>query len=137
MEQPKFKVGEWCFCEFKLQQVKETKSDNITSVSDGIIVMSGSDLSDRCYPVEMGIKRISDSVSFWSKIFHELNCPSLNHPDLNRELIKRWVEMCEAVNDQPKLEKLYTGLEKFGKLIQERVREIGYEEVEGVKLFRR
>lgn len=95
MKKLKFQKGEWCFCEFRLQQVIETEENRITSVSDGIIRSGSSDLSDRCYPLEMDVKCISDAVAFWSIKFHELKNNSLNHPDLNRELIRRWVELCD------------------------------------------
>lgn len=68
----KFKQGEWCFCEFALQQVMETEENRITGVSDGMFRLSGHDLSDRCYPLEMKVKQISDIVAFWSKEFHAL-----------------------------------------------------------------
>ena len=36
MKKLKFQKGEWCFCEFKLQQVMETEENRITGISDGI-----------------------------------------------------------------------------------------------------
>jgi len=136
MKEPKFKQGEWCFCEFTLKLVKETKEDRITSVSDGYFEHGSYDLSDRCYPLTLEIKRISDEVNYWSKKFHELKNNSLNHPDLNRELISRWVEMCEAKDDHEKLRKLFDSLSEFGTAVITKVRDLGGEEVQGVRIFR-
>jgi hypothetical protein len=86
MKTLKFKQGEWCFCEFVLQQVIETEENRITAVSDGMFRLSSNDLSDRCYPLEMIIKIISDEVAYWSKEFHSLKINTLNYPDLNKEL---------------------------------------------------
>ena len=99
--------------------------------------MSGYDISDRCFPLDLRIKRCSDTAAYWSKTFHELKHNSLNHPDLNRELISRWATMCENVKDDKVLQELYDKLDKFGNAIVSKVRDLKYEEVEGVRLFSR
>ena len=137
MKTLKFKQGEWCFCEFALQQVIETEENRITEVSDGMFRLGGYDLSDRCYPLEMNVKQISDIVAYWSKEFHALKNNALNHPDLNRELIRRWVELCDNRDNEKRLKKLYDKLSEFGNSVVRRVRDLNFEEVEGVSLFRR
>ena len=137
MKTLKFKQGEWCFCEFVLQQVMETEENRITGVSDGAFRMGGCDLSDRCYPLEMKVKQISDNVAYWSKEFHALKNNALNHSDLNRELIRRWVELCDNRENDKKMEELYKKLSKFGNSVVRRVRGLNFEEVEGVSLFRK
>lgn len=132
--EPKFKKGDWVFCEFVLQMVKETKDDRITSVTDGFFEMGGRDLSDRCYPLTIKNKRISDEVQGWRTRFHALNAPGLNYPDLIRELVRRWIEMCEA--NEKDLQKLYDSLGEFGRKIENRVQDLKYEEVDGVNIFR-
>lgn len=137
MKTLKFKQGEWCFCEFALQQVMETEGNRITGVSDGMFRHGGHDLSDRCYPLEMKVKQISDTVAYWSKEFHALKNNALNHPDLNRELIRRWVELCDNRENENRLKELYDKLSEFGNSVIRRVRDLNFEEVEGVSLFRR
>lgn len=137
MKTLKFKQGEWCFCEFALQQVMETEENRITGVSDGMFRHGGYDLSDRCYPLEMKVKQISDTVAYWSKEFHALKNNALNHPDLNRELIRRWVELCDNRDNENRLKELYDKLSEFGNSVIRRVRDLNFEEVEGVSLFRR
>lgn len=133
----KFKKEDWCFCEFKLQQIMETEEDRITSVSDGMFRLGSSDLSDRCYPLEMKVKQISDTVAYWSREFHNLENNSLNHPGLNRELIRRWVELCDNREDENRLEKLYAKLSEFGNSVLRKVKGLEFEEVDGLRLFRR
>jgi hypothetical protein len=136
MDKPKFKKGEWCFCEFTLKQVTETNGNRITTVSDGYFSHGSYDMSDRCYPMEMKVKVISDDVNYWHNQFHQLKHNSLNHPDLNRALIEMWVDMCENRNDEEKLKKLYEKLNTFGQDVVNRVQNIKDEIVGNVKLFR-
>jgi hypothetical protein len=133
---PAFEKGTWCFCEFVLQQVQETNEDRITSVSDGNFNLSSSDLTDRCFPLEMSVKRISDTVAYWSKELHGLNHNSLNHPDLNRELIRRWVEMCENRADTDKVRALSEKLGGFVKTVIDRVKGLRTDSIEGINIFR-
>ena len=137
MKNLKFKQGEWCFCEFKLQLVMETEENRITGVSDGMFRLGSSDLSDRCYPLELDVKRISDTIAHWSTKFHELKNNALNHPDLNRELIRRWVELCDHRKDENRLNELYENLSNFSNSVLRKVQDLNYEEVEGVSLFRK
>ena len=134
--EPKFKTGEWCFCEFTLQQIKETKEDRITSVTDGFFEMSGRDLSDRCFPLTLRIKVISDNVEYHSKAFHALKNNSLNHPDLNRELISRWVDMCSTTDDK-ELKRLYDSLSEWSNQVQRTVRDLNDISVGNINLFRK
>ena len=133
---PVFRQFDWCFCEFKLQQIKEMKGNCITSVSDGNFSHGSSDLSDRCYPLEMKYKVISDEVAYWSKKLHDLDHNSLNYPDIHRALVDRWCEMCDNADDD-KLQDLYTKLANFGNTIINKVRDTRSEYVDGVRIFGR
>jgi len=118
MKKPKFKKGEWCFCEFALQQVIETEGDKITAVSDGYVRHASSDLSDRCFELNFNNKLASEKVQEWSKKFLRLKGGSINHPDLNRELIRMWILICKAyaINGQycRAVEVLFADLSNFG-----------------------
>ena len=115
---------DWCFCEFTLQKIIETEENRITGVSDGMFKLGGSDLSDRCYPLEMKVKQISDTVAYWSREFHRLKNNSLNHPELNIELIRRWVELCDNREDENRLNELYDKLYEFGNSVLRKVRDL-------------
>jgi len=135
--QLKFQKGDWVFCEFKLQQIMETNENRITEVSDGMFRMGSYDISDRCFPLTLSIKRVSDVVSYWSKQFHEAECKGLNHPDLNRALISRWVDICENIDNEKLANEKMEELSKFGKSVMDKIINLKYEEVEGVRIFGR
>ena len=135
--QLKFQKGDWVFCEFKLQQIMETNENRITEVSDGMFRMGSYDISDRCFPLTLSIKRVSDVVSYWSKQFHEAKCNGLNHPDLNRALISRWVDICENIDNEKLANEKMEELSKFGKSVMDKIINLKYEEVEGVRIFGR
>lgn len=134
----KFKTGDWCFCEFTLSQITECAEDGrIRSVTDGFFNLSGHDLTDRCFPLALDVKRISDDVDYWSKKLLNLNQVNLNHPDLNRELIHRWAEMCEKRGNTEELKVLSQRLNDFGSSVVRYISDLRNDEVDGVRLFKR
>lgn len=135
MKKTKFKEGDWCFCEYKLQKIMEIKDGRITQVNDSTLTMSGNNLSDRCYPLDLKIKMCSDLVEYWSRKFHELNRKNINYPDLNRELVRRWVEMCDNVNDANVFSNLHISLIRFGNDVIENINEAMNKKVDGIPLF--
>lgn len=129
------KVNDWCFFEFKLVQVKETDGPRVTSVTDGMFNTYGSNLSDRCFPFEMGIKKISDVVAYWAdKMLKEERLKYLNHPDIHRKLVEFWIGMCES--DDNKRQVIGEKLSNFCTSILNRVNSISEEYIEGIKLLR-
>jgi hypothetical protein len=132
----KFKQGDWCFCEFELKQIVKIEDNCIKEITDGYSNHMSSDLSNRCFPLNISIKRISHTVHYWSEEFFKFRGKSLNYPDLHRELVRRWVEMCEN-SDKPIFSTLYNNLEQFAKSVISKVNSVDYEEVEGIKIFSR
>ena len=131
-----FKKGDWCFCEFKLQQIMEMNGQKVTEVSDGMFRHSSSDLSDRCFPIDMTIKILSDNASYWMDRFHSLEVNGLNYPDLSRAIIGRWVELCLNKDDKEKIKELSTELSSFGNCVIEAVKNSSSTIIDGVSLFR-
>lgn len=136
MKKINWKKGDWCFCEFKLQQITEMNETKITSVSDGNFSHGSSELNDRCFPLDMTVKRISDNVSYWHDQFHKLHHNSLNFPDLNRELIVRWCEMCKNKENADYLKNLDEKLTEFCKSVIQLVSDAKLKTVGGVSIFR-
>ncbi len=136
-----WKKGDWCFCDFKLQQIEEMEKDKVTSVTDGYIIRGGYSINDSCFPLTMLNKIISGEYKLFSKKIHALNMNSLNYPDIASWLESHWVEtckMCEAVDDNNKLiEKRFKELKIFCDDILKRVDEMKKENVHGISLFRR
>lgn len=137
MSKLKLKKGDWCFCEFRLSQIMETKDDRITEVSNGVFRHSGSDLSNRCFPLDLHIKTLSENIVYWSDKFHELKNNSINHPDLNRELISRWVELCKNKDNKDKISELMEKLSQFGNSVIKRINDLSNEQIDDINLFRR
>ncbi len=73
----KFKKEEWCFCEFKLQQVTETNEDRITSVSDGYF--SHPDLNRKL-------------IDMWVEM-----CENRNNPEKLKELYEKLNDFGQSV----------------------------------------
>jgi hypothetical protein len=113
------------------------KENCITEVSDGNFSHGSSDLSDRCYPLEMKYKLISDNVEYWSKKLHALDNNSLNFPDIHRALVEKWCDMCDNADDYDKLKILYNKLADFAKAIINKVDNTRSEYVDGVRIFGR
>ena len=125
-----FKVGDWVFCEFKLQQIKEICDGHITSISDGWFSHSSSDLDDRCFPIKMRIKTISNAFESWSAKLHREGMPHLNYPDIHNWLVEKWCKACQNY-DTPEIVKLnLTELDTWGKKILQRCNELKHEKID-------
>jgi hypothetical protein len=135
MSRPKFKKGDWCFCEFKLQQVQEVTKGRVTEVSDGHFRHGGNDLSDRCAALTMRNKMISDDFKYWSDKLYALNNNALNYPDLHRELVDRWVTVCGTTTDAV-CTQLLKDLSEFCEEVIKEVAGTKVVTVKGVRLFR-
>lgn len=145
MKKNTFKEGDWVLCDFKLQQITKTRGDCITNLSDGIFKMSGGDLSKHCFPLTLSINKVSIIASYWSREFTSSRIKGLNHPDLHRALVSRWVDVCENIDNEELVKAKLEKLSEFGKSVMEKINniksgieeidDIKYIEVEGVKLF--
>jgi hypothetical protein len=101
-----WKVGDWCFCEFKLKQVREIEDDGrVSEVSDGWCSHGSWDIRDRMIPLSLESKRISDSVAgVENRIREEERGSGLNWPDIHRKLVDLWVDawrMYESGHSDP------------------------------------
>lgn len=132
----KWKTSDWCFCEFKLQQIQEVKDNRVGEVSGGMFRLSGYDLSDRCYPLTLRGKRISDEFDMYSDKFHKLDDRSLNYPDINRWLIARWCETMDNQNDDDYIKAKFKELSDFFCEVRDKC-DVRREDVVGnVKIFK-
>lgn len=133
-----YKKGDWVFCEFELSQIKEVDDNaNITDVSNGSIRTGGRDLNSKCYPLDLKVKVLSEHVKDWSDRLHDLECNSLNYPDIHKKLVQKWCEMCDNREDQDKMREKMNELDEFCRTIVDKVNnELRQEEVGDVKLFK-
>ena len=127
-----WKVNDWCFCEFKLQQIKDMKEGRVTEVTDGFFSHSGHSLGDLCFPLSLHAKRASDTAEHWSREMHKLH--GLNFPDIHRKLVDLWADICEAPEKEST--PAYEALEAFGKSVVEYVLNTKSQQVSGVSIYR-
>ena len=130
-----YKVGDWLFCEFKLQQVTRVEGSQITEVSDGNFCHSSNGLNAQCFPLEMKVKLISDSFKYWSAKLHKEGNRSLNYPDIHCWLVDKWANTCEHRGDDVYVEKSISELNRWAGEILQRCNELKYVVLEGVKIF--
>lgn len=133
----KFKVGDWVFCEFELQIIKEIKDGRITSVSDGHFGLSSHSLNDRCFPLEMRVKVISDYFDYHYNKIDNSSRNGLNYPDINRHFVDKWVETCTNREDVALLNKGMEEIAEFTNAVLDRCGALKNETVGGVNLFRK
>lgn len=102
----KFNIGDWVFCEYKLQQISAMQHTNtITGVSDGMFSMSSNNLNDRCFALTLRGNAISQRFAAINQELHRLP-GNLNHPDFHRYLVGLWSEAMRA-QDEPESARKY------------------------------
>ena len=131
----KFKVGDWCFYNFRFGQIKEMDDDKITTFSDGIFTSHGSNLTPNCFSVDMKIKEISDNVEFWNNELHNIKMRGLNYPEFNRKLISMWLHACNNKNDGTFVLKVLRDVAAFVETIKSKAEDIKYTKVDDIPLF--
>lgn len=98
----KVKVEDWCFCDFKLVQIKAISEDaGIHDISDGHFRMGGRHLEERCFALDLGIKNITDYYHFYYREIHNItkHLSFVNFPDIVRYLEAEWQDCCEHFTD--------------------------------------
>lgn len=128
------KLGDWIFCEFKLQTIEEVEDGNITSVSDGWFTHGGNCLNDRCFPINKRNNNISKTITLLDNEICRIKL-NLNIPDIHHKFIGFWVKAC-AEEDDKKMNEILDQAKNFSKKICEKVKGFGYEIIDGVRLFR-
>lgn len=119
-----WKVGDMCFFEFELSQVKEVKGGNVIEVSTGYIRTStGSGFNDRSFPVTLEIKLISNEYDSWSREIHKKGLRELNFPDIHRWLVAHWATTCQKPSEGDRLKERYGELSDFAREILDKCEE--------------
>lgn len=128
-----WQVGDWCFFEFKLTQVKEVgDGGRVTSVSDGAFTTGSYDLSDRLVPLSGRNNWISKEFESISKELHKNGVPGLNYPDIATHLVKLWLEAVDT-SDNDDLREVYDRAYHFRDGI---LSATNVPAVQGVRVFR-
>lgn len=137
-----FKVGDWCFCEYKLQQVTRIAKELcalgntiVTEVTDGNFILSSSNITNRCFHITYATKQISEVFQTWNNKFHSSGFNGLNYPMLNSKLINEWATMC-ASDDDILIKELYDYIDEFGQNVMVEIKKMKELSVDGVRLLR-
>ena len=103
-----FIAGDWVFCEYELRQVTRTDGDRVTDTTTGMFSHGGYDLSDRCFPLSIETKLISEQYEYWSGQIHAKAAHGVNHPDIHRWLVDHWASTMrmDKSNHEARLEEL-------------------------------
>lgn len=90
----KLTAGDWVLFEFELNQV--AKAEPRFELTDGLARISGNHLDERCRPLTLENKRISDYYDWNSTRLHSEGVSGLNYPDIHRWLVQHWLVTCDA-----------------------------------------
>lgn len=112
-EKTTFKVGDWVFCEFELQLIREMEDGRVREVTDAACSHCGYDLTDRCRPLTYDIKRIADNFAYQSMRIHREGSGGLNYPDIHRWLVSHWTKTCDEYGDDAATKKNFELLRDF------------------------
>jgi len=137
MKNKNFKEGDWCFSNFELCQIQKMDGDEVEEVSTGVIRRTGWYLTDSCFHLDMKIKNISDTFSYWHDRLHAVKSVNLNYPDIMRSLESRWEDACNKANNVKYTEEVYNNLSRFCNSIIQKAEDLQEESVEGISLIRR
>lgn len=93
-----WKVGDRCYCGFKLGTVRQVASDGrVMEFSDGCGLLSGYDLRSTIQPFSPAVKALSAEFAGYYRQIYKM-CNGLNMPDISQWLTQRWMEACDGGN---------------------------------------
>lgn len=117
--------GDWLFYEFHLSQVDGS------GVSNGAVYTGcGIDAQSPLQPLDMRIKRISDSFAYTRD--HMPRCNALNYPDLHRLMVQTWTQFCLGTRPRDEVGKWCVD---FGNVIAAAVKGRISPTIDGVQVF--
>ena len=92
-----WRVGDKCYMEFGLGEVKAVEKDGrVTEVFDGGGTLCSRDLRDRMFKITPKIEAISKQFKEkYSDPLYKMNC-GLNMPDIHQWLVQKWVDACNG-----------------------------------------
>ena len=91
----KFKVNDWVWFEFELNQIKTMIGSKITELSTGVIRGYSTDFSDNVFPLTTVNKLISETYKRqYERLKDECRFANLNWPDIHRWFVQHWATTC-------------------------------------------
>lgn len=134
----KYKVGDWVFHEFRLQQVTEVKNDYNHpfpyELSDGYFIHGATE--EDVFPLSLEGKLAADYYRGKYDHLHKIG-PTLNWPDLNRKICELFEATMQSFPDKVKTKVSYDTAEQFFRQIEDAIETSKNVVIGGVKLFHR
>jgi hypothetical protein len=133
----KFKVGDWCFYEFELHQIKEMDGAMVISVSNGNSTrFSNVDLTKDCFPLTIPIKLVSEEAMDRLNTISQAGGNRVNYPDLHTKVVSIWSEICNNIDNNEIAGRHKSELSQFTKVVIEEINKTKNTTVFGVEIYK-
>lgn len=134
---PPFNLGQWIWCEHKLQQIKEMEDDQVTCVTDGYLSISSRSINDRCFPMDIRAKLVSEEYAGAYDRLHKTGRGlNLNFPDIHRWFVAEWAGVMQKRHDDEAVKSGYERLRTFERELTDAVEKAAATTAGGLRLFR-
>jgi len=133
-----YKVGDWVYFEFNLNQIIRMEGQYVREVSDGMTTTAsgGEGMIDRCMPLELPVKRISWSFERYYDQIRDEALSDLNFPDIHDHLVDMWIDICNWRNDEKTVSEKFEAVGDFVDEVIRKCKEVRRIEVGGDKDIR-
>lgn len=133
----KWKLGDWCICRMKIQQITEVDKDTLlpTTVSCGFISSGSRDWTPDLFPLTLRNKRIAYHFEYLYDELHK-KYRNLNFPDLFAHFCNKCDE-CLAATSEQDVDRLFEEIRDFQVDVSQKAFEALSFEVNGVGIFKR
>ena len=134
----KWKVGDWCFFEYELVQIKEVEKDGrVTCLSDGYFKTGSFDARDRIFPLDLQGEIISEYFESKYKTLKRLQgSQALNFPGIHKWFVQEWVRQMSKRNLDNFDNSWPNNLLDFVRKIEEKFNNISCLKVENIKIIK-
>lgn len=127
-----YMVNQWLFCSYEFGQITDMEGDRVTGFTTGTFRTGSHDLSDRCFPLTMEVKRLSEVFAYESARLHREGASGLNYPRMHDWLVDHWCHACVAVDPKRQQELVKEASDFVTQMLKLQDLETGY----GFPLFR-
>jgi len=133
-----WKVGDWCFFEYALREVKAVKDGKPSELDNGVAttyVPLTSLSSNSCFPLLMEIKEVSDKFANKEAELEKFFGTIVNMWRIRKYFIELWVEYCRKIGNEEKQKEIIEQWVSFCQKVEDNSREVFRFEVDDVAIF--
>lgn len=136
MKKTRFSLLGWCFFEFELVLIKGIVDNQVVLISDGFKEKSSSNFNNEIFNLDEKYLQINSGFKYWDQQFSDLKYKNFNYKGLHKELVKRWIEVCNVADDEANVSWLMHKLSSFGGQVIVKAKSLEFGVVEGVELIK-